>query len=79
MEFLLPPNFKINSKKNHKKKKKTYSKEAKQASDQGSGMTQILALSDKEFKVNMIGGTWVAQSVKRPTSAQVKISRSVSP
>ena len=30
------------------------------------------------FKINVIWGAWVAQSVKPPTSAQVMISRTVS-
>ena len=31
-----------------------------------------------KININMYRGAWVAQSVKRPTSAQVMISRSVS-
>ena len=42
----------------------------------GMGRVGINSMSD--IKYQLWGGTWVAQSVKRPTSAQVMILRSVS-
>ena len=44
-----------------------------------SKQLQYIFTSDIPFKSNLIiRGAWVAQSVERPTSAQVMISRSVS-
>ena len=44
--------------------------------DLGSRQNPTLG-SILSFKVNLLRGAWVAQSVERPTSAQVMISQSV--
>ena len=42
------------------------------------GDVAVSVVFSKTFSVRTLRGTWVAQSVERPTSAQVTISRSVS-
>ena len=41
-------------------------------------MLEVVGWRSESLRLKMSRGAWVAQSVKRPTSAQVMISRSVS-